>query len=105
MKEKSSSAKTEYLATCKVLGEPATEIKYFIRDLAQLDPLKPLEGKLFFDHSIEMDWLIENEKLFDMFDIFYYDQDYVQGTRGAPRTQINSSQLKIIENTPSTLSF
>ena len=72
-------------------GEPATEIKYFIRDLAQPDPLKPLEGKLFFDHSIKMDWLIENEHLFEMFDIFYYAQDYVSGTNGAQKTQINSS--------------
>ena len=54
VKEKASSAKTEYKATCKVLGKPTTDIKYYLRDLVQPDPLKPLQGKLFFDHSIDV---------------------------------------------------
>ena len=71
VKEKSSNAKTEYMATCKVLGKPTTDIKYYVRDLAQPDPLKPLQGKLFFDHSINTEWLVQADNLFEMFDIFF----------------------------------
>ena len=30
VKERSSNAKTEYMATCKILGKPTTDIKYYV---------------------------------------------------------------------------
>ena len=73
----SDTIMTRYLASVVINGEPTTDIQYRIQNLKQPDPLKPLQGTIIFDQTVNTTYIDWNRKFYKMFDIYYYDESWI----------------------------
>ena len=72
----SESMMVNYNCSIQIIPRPVQDIKYSITNLRQSKVLGPVEGSIIFSHDIDMDWLSQEGRFFDMFDIYYFKGRY-----------------------------